>query len=608
VRLKLIDGVSTGLIGLAGQFSALNRHALATKTHLTDIERQMGKLKTMGLVGGAMLAAGGFGLSLFSAPLEEAKKFQTEVAKMSALGLGDKATSQAVQFAKGMNIMGQSARDNLKLVREATTIMGSLDHAMEVTPLLAKMKFGLQSVMGGEHSSQFEQMFQAALKTTELRGALINRQTGQIDVQHFSHVLNMMTQAYVASGGMVKPQDYLAAMKTGGVSAKLMNDEMFFYGLGHFMQESGGSRTGTSAMSMFQNIAMGRVSQQVAETWAKYGLLDLKHVHYGKTGHITKVDPMAVINAHGFTENSFKWMNETVVPLLQRKGLKGEDLNIALATLFGQRTAANMADQFVREQKVADLYITRAKRAADTDVLYASGSQTMQGKELDLSAKWKDVLNELGTTVLPIAIKAVSGLTKVLKGVIAFAREFPNVTKGLAISFAVLSGLVAVGGAVTLATAGFRALGLALMVSKGAGIGSMLLEVAGGVGGLALKLGQLGLLAGAGAAGYYGAKALGADAAGNWVGNKLAGWFQDDPMAIMAARDKAARDRRMAMGPSSFMAAGKSGQPINVHTQINLDGHKVASAVFKRAATELGRPQAGGSSYDPTLGLEPAGG
>jgi len=45
-----------------------------------------------------------------------------------------------------------------------------------------------------------------------------------------------------------------------------------------------------------------------------------------------------------------------------------------------------------------------------------------------------------------------------------------------------------------------------------------------------------------------------------------------------------------------------------VHTQINLDGHKVASAVFKRAATELGRPQAGGSSYDPTLGLEPAGG
>jgi len=64
----------------------------------------------------------------------------------------------------------------------------------------------------------------------------------------------------------------------------------------------------------------------------------------------------------------------------------------------------------------------------------------------------------------------------------------------------------------------------------------------------------------------------------------------------------------MAMGPSSFMAAGKSGQPINVHTQINLDGHKVASAVFKRAATELGRPQAGGSSYDPTLGLEPAGG
>jgi hypothetical protein len=41
---------------------------------------------------------------------------------------------------------------------------------------------------------------------------------------------------------------------------------------------------------------------------------------------------------------------------------------------------------------------------------------------------------------------------------------------------------------------------------------------------------------------------------------------------------------------------------------INLDGHKIASVVFKHGAKDAARPQSGGPRYDPTFGLEPAGG
>lgn len=603
IRLRLVDSVSSGLGLMAGQFRALNSHVGASNASLASLEGRLKSIKMLGLVGGVAAGVGFGGLALFKAPLEEAKQFQTEVARFAALGLGDKVTGQAVQFAKGMNVMGQSARDNLHLLREATSIMGDFGHAEEAAPILARMKFGLESVMGSGQGAGFEQMFQAAIKTTELRGALVNRDTGQIDIKSFSRVLNMMTQAYVASGGLVKPQDYLAAIKTGGVSTKLMNDEAFFFGLGHFMQESGGSRTGTASMSMFQNWAMGRMPQRIAERMADMGLLDKKGIHYGKTGHVTGVDPMALLRGKEFIDNPFKYVNEVVVPLLQKKGLSGNDLNIQLASLLGIRTASNLADQFVREQKIADLYVTRARRASGVDALYKEGGNTLTGKELDLRAKWHDALREIGDTVLPIATRAVTGLTGVLKGVIHFAREFPGLTKGIVIFGATLFGLVAVGGVLSLATAGFKAVGLALAIGKGVGLGAQLLNVADGFGAVASRMGKLGMLAGVGIGAYEATRWL----ADSGISKGL------DAMGFSGAAKKwdsfslggSIYDALHSGNGSKFVPNGKRGSGGKT-TQVNLnvDGRRMASVMFGPMADMLSAPL-GGANFDGSLSHAP---
>lgn len=460
VRLSLIENVTAGLTRLSANFARAGMDANA-------LQKRLDKIAKTTLVGTALTATGGFLLKSLQAPLEEAKKFQTEQAKFAALGLGEKALDDATKFAKGMHIIGSSARDNLKLLREATTITGDYEHAEAIAPRLAKMRFGIQSVMGDEHARSFDSQFAAAIKVAELRGALVNRQTGQIDTASFDRVLNLMTKAYVASGGLVKPSDYLAAIKTGGVSAKLMNDESFFFALGHFMQESGGSRTGTAMMSQFQNWVMGRMPQRVAEDMAKIGLLNKSAIHYGKTGHITRVDVEGLLRAKEFVDSPFKYMNDVVVPLLQKQGFKGNELNLKLASLFGIRTASNLADQMVREAKVADLYINRSNKAADVDTLYNLGANTMQGKEIDLHAKWADLMRETGETILPFAIAALEKLNSGLKGLTELAKQHPNITKATVESVALVGALATLGGTLALLKAGFMALSPLLGVGTG---------------------------------------------------------------------------------------------------------------------------------------------
>ena len=480
VAISLTNHVSKGLALMSSEFAK-------TEAQATLLQKRIDGIKSMAMKGGIFAGLGIAGLSLFKAPLEEAKLFQSEVARFTALGLGDVANKQAVKFAMGMNIMGSSARDNMKLLKEATTITGSLQHAMEIAPLLTKMKFGISQYMGNDKGSAFDTMFQAVLKTTELRGALVDRKTGQIDTDSFTRVANLMTKAYVASGGLVKPQDYLAAIKTGGVSTKLMNDEAFFYGLGHFMQESGGSRTGTASMSMFQNWAMGRMPQRIAERMAKLGMLNQSAIHYGTTGHITGVDPMGIIKAKEFVDNPYKYVNDVVVPLLKSKGYKDNGLNIQLASLLGIRTASNLADQFVREQKVADNYIERAKRANGILPLYDLAGQTLSGKEQDLHAKWANVMLQLGNTILPMAIKGVEGLITILKNLSSFMENNKGIVKGLAIAFAALSTGLLFKGTVLLLTAAFQGLGLALAFQGVGGVGG-----AAGIKGIAAAIGSVG--------------------------------------------------------------------------------------------------------------------
>lgn len=636
VRLSLVSNVGSGLAVLSHQFAKLNGDTKRAQSSIADLEKSLNNIKRLGLVGGAMAGVGFGALSLFRAPLEQAKEFQTEMARFNVLGLGDKTNAEAAKFATGMSIIGQSSLDNMKMLREATAMIGDFEHAKQVLPLLGRMKFGIDSVMGEGSGSDFEHMFQAAIKTTELRGALVNKTTGLIDTARFSGALNMMTQAYVASAGLVKPQDYLQALKTGGVSTKLMSDEMFMFGLGHFMQESGGSRVGTASMSMFQNWAMGRMSQQVAERMAAHGMLDKSAIHYGTTGHITKVDPMGMIRAQEFIENPFRYANNVIVPMLQKEGLSGNALNIELASMLGIRTAANLVDQFVREEKVADLYIARAHKAAGIDGLAKEGEQSMNGQLIILQKKWDDVLRELGTTVLPIAIKAVEGLNAGLSKMLEFAQKHPMLTEAALLIGGATAATAALGGVALLATSGIKALTLATGVLPGnlaiattaiKGLGAASVAAFGVLD--AIRAVQTGESASYDAVNIIGAALTGDKNfdLGAFIYDKTHPNGSGDAPAngalpllstvIKNAQASPVPNHLQLVPPGtkwelqdsskSRYIATKSERPIEVTVVSKLNEREVARSVINVAAREASRPVGGVSGFDSTMSPPPVG-
>lgn len=84
---------------------------------------------------------------------------------------------------------------------------------------------------------------------------------------------------------------------------------------------------------------------------------------------------------------------------------------------------------------------------------------------------------------------------------------------------------------------------------------------------------------------YEIATALGAGKLGAYVGGKIYDWTHPDNQHVVAPPPRA--------------------QPVQVHTQINVDGKKVAQAVTQHQAREAGRPYSGASGFDTSMNLAP---
>ena len=581
-------------MALAGQFSALNRQAQSTHGHLSDIEKQLSRLKTMGFVGGAMAGAGAFGLSLFKAPIEEAKQFQTEVARFASLGFGDRVNSEAVKFATGMKTFGTSARENMTLVSDAMAVFKDLHHAELAAPIMARMKFANQAVFG-EGGKANESKFMDMLKVIEFRRGLSSP-------AEFETQANFVQKVIAGSRNRVDATQLLAALKTGGVALSGRSNEAFYLGSEPLIQEFGGSRYGTAAMSIYQNLVQARGTITAQQELYRLGLLDPSKVQFNQLGMLKKAMPGAFKGSSILeNEGELALLEKVLLPAFAAKGINSEeDVIRELGMILGNRTGSGLMSRIFQQRETLKKQVGANSSAQDIGQLDAAARNTLAGKEIELHAKWRDVLKELGTTVLPIAIKAVEGLTSVVKGIVGFAREFPTLTKWLTIGFGVLSGIVAAGGVMMMATAGFKALGLAMVVSKGVGIGSMLIQTAGGFGQVALALGAVW---GAIQVIKLGAAAYELYKASHHEGVVLSAESQ----RRIAAGELNHPAPTVRTGPSDFMA-DRQARTANNSLVLNMDGRKVGEIVSGHQARAASRPQTGATSFDARLALGPAGG
>ena len=616
IHLSLVNGVTSGLIGITSQFKTLNDTINSSRRGVSQLERDLASLKKSALIGGAMVGVGAFGLSLFKAPLEAASEYEKAYSRFKQFSLGDAMNKEADKFARSTQVFGASSEDLMNALNMSMGVFGRDEKGMayKVAPVLAQLNAANAGIFGGKVEGIESGAFRSINRFIDMKGLAGNYES-------YMHGLDLAQKIVSGSGGTIQFRDLEQFAKRGGTSFKSLSDDGLF-NMMLAMQEMGGSTAGQSMMSLYQNLVAGRASKKAITALASLGLVDTHMMTAGQLGgdQFQTLETKSVIGADMARKDPMGWLRTYVLPKLA--GMSQDEQFQVVNSLFSNRNASNLGALGVNQimQVVRDANM--GKGALGVEGTLENAKNNPANNFLELQKKWNSALTELGIAVLPQAIKMVKKLTSVIKEITQYANQHPIRTKVMLDAFAILSAATAAGGVVILATAAFRALGLAMAFNAVGGLGifpklisgftllgPLLARLVGGV--MAMTAGTsvvtlaslttfiaslpavIMALAGAAAAGYavgtvankwisYGlSKATGHDTTlGSWLYDKIHG--DDDARLISGIAPK----RQQSVAPHSH--------------DIVVDGQKLGQTTTKYITKDASKPTSGGTRFDPT--------
>ncbi|MEI7294447.1 hypothetical protein WCQ02_20085 [Paraburkholderia tropica] len=380
--------------------------------------------------------------------LDQAKEYQREAMRIKALGLGDHASANAVKYASSLNTYGVSTNDNMVMMRDALSIFADEHHAQMVMPTLAKMKFANDSMFGAEDAHANEEKFMNMLKVIELRGGTKNEGT-------FKDEANMVQKVITATGGRVGGDEWRNFIQTGGVAAKQLRKDAFYYQMEPLIQEMGGHAVGTGLMSAYSNVYQGKTTVRAARQMMALGLLDPKMVEYTKIGTIKQVKPGALAGGDQLKASPLEWLEKVLLPKLAAKGITDPDkVKDMISTIFTNRTAANLfTTMYMQRDQIHKS--ERLNTGADgIDEGAAKGRQLAQGGELETLRQLKNLQGEIGDKILPAYNAALGVTASATAKVVGFMKEHGTAARVILIALAALAAILVVCGTLTIALAG----------------------------------------------------------------------------------------------------------------------------------------------------------
>ncbi|EIW3594313.1 hypothetical protein MC118_005373 [Salmonella enterica] len=401
------------------------------------------KRNSMLIGGGITMAKGTAGLYALNKPLDESKHYQQEVSQFRALGVDDKTIRDAQQFSDSLNVIGNSVTDNMRTLKEAHSVLRHYDEAKMVTPELLKMQYATKFMAAGQGEALRDQS-QSVLKIAELRNEINTP-------EQFKNSVNLTTQAFAASGGMVKPEDYLEAIKTGGESTKNLDDKFFYFGLSHIIQQIGGDRTGTALASLNAGWTGKQIKERSKDALQDLGLLS--NATFSKTGH---VKDFTLKNQALYQSNPFAYLQQEILPAIHKKYPHASELQIRniLSSLVSNRKGQDLLLLMYREQANMEKQIKAGGEAYNVDQLVGEGEKTPYGKEIALQAKKQTLYKNIGDKIMPMYMWGLEKLDNALTWLGKFIDNHPQLAKFFLLTATGISLAAVAGGALTVAMAG----------------------------------------------------------------------------------------------------------------------------------------------------------
>ena len=448
---------------------AYSQSLLSKKTMLANaaMAKQEGQLKRNGemlrryqkvkevrnnlaIKGTGMVVAGAGVMAAVMPSINEQSKYQQQVDQFRALGVDNKTINNAKAFADNLHIVGNSITDNLETLKEAHAVLRHYGEAKMVTPELLQMKFATNFLsargLSEESAHTLRDQAPAVLKIAELRN--------QINTpEQFKQSVNMSTQAFAASGGMVKPDDYLDFIKTGGEAAKNLSPEAFYFGYSHIMQQMGGDRSGSALHSLTSGWVGKHIDERSKDALASLGLVDPKSVTYSKTGH---VKDFKLANQALFQSDTPAYVMQEVLPRIKQKypNLNDAGIRNILTSLSSNGKAQDLLALMYREHANIEKQVTAGRQAYGVDQLVKLGKNNPAGKKLILEKQAEDLKKQIGADLMPAYVAALDKLAKAISVVNAEVKKHPRMAKYLIEGVAGVGILTAALGGLALALAG----------------------------------------------------------------------------------------------------------------------------------------------------------
>lgn len=572
ITIALTNQISRGLMLIQGDLAKTD--AKAKQLHAT-----LKEIKLLGVTGAILGGAGYAGLHALGKTLEAAKEYQQAFAQFKAINLGDAVNKDADKFARGASLMGNSATDLINTVREMHTALGDYGHAKAIAPFIAQMDYANHAI-GGKGATAFTELQRKRFgQVIEIRGGFASgtEMTAQAD---------MMQKVMSGTGYMVMPQDYRDLLSRGGIAAQKMSNRAFYLQSEPLVQMFGGAGVGTGMETGYRRMVLGQGAGQpggaaYVELLDKLGMVDRSKVTLNKlTGKITKVQAGFLKTTAEYEANPYDHMERHIVPGLKALGYTGDQIETAIAMLYG-RTGGKVMAQYHRQYAAGAIGRKTAvtEGAMGVDDLVKLARSSPQGAEMALGAAWQNLKIASGEALIPIIIPALNKLAEAIRAIGQWVYRHPRAFDALIIGFAGLSSALLFSGVVLTLKAAFLGVKLIMPTLAAQITGSVIPALTG----MAAVLGPLAAIAVAIANASEIGKAT--DAIGGSDYNPI-NW---------ASKGGAALGR--------WMSPPSSGKTVQVQTNLHLDGQKVATAVTKHQADSANRPAASGSGFDGRRGI-----
>ena len=336
----------------AAVLSALSSHLLGVHANVEKLQGGFTKLKT--LIGGALAVGAGVTiLDTMVKLVEKTKDYSDELVKLERLGGGMSQAVLSGDLTKRAFDMAQrvpmKATDLLKIPGASYSILGEAD-SMKVWEPLAKFQWTMQQEHGFKGDAGDD--LQKFLRAGELGGRLTDPHTHQAAIEELTKFLDVSTKIMAATHGMVTPSVMLGMAQQGGFSMRGMTDDGYM-NMAIAAQAMGGQKSGTAYLSLYQQLATGKMTKPAAIGMQNLGLLgenewksDHGHVVISnaakkRLGNLIASDPMAIV--------------DEIYKNLEARGIKDpkEQMRMAADALSRMTTQRFVAEEMMNREQIS---------------------------------------------------------------------------------------------------------------------------------------------------------------------------------------------------------------------------------------------------------------